>query len=394
MLLTAVSPIPVLYATFGRPHTLLFAWLMWSTVLALRAARHAAIAGCGSRRAPRSGSSVFVHPTAPLYAITAFGAVFVYARPARGARRGPAPSRCVVTFVPYYVKTLHVLSDRYGVGSSGKAGAHVLRPAGVGGRAALPRAGRARPQLLHGARARRRRRARAAAPRGGCSRFCALTVAAPVVFFSVVPTSGDSALFFDRYMIPATPAFLVLVAAGVPRDRALGGAAAAPRRSRSSSPGSSASSCATTSITTGRRAASDSTRIVARGRARAGGHGAVRLDGHERRVLLRVRLRPSREPPRPPASRCATARSSSRRRLLRARRAVPRDGSGAALRALGLLRGVTRRGRGRRAQAAARATADRAVTTSPCARRGAPLRAAARTSSAMRLRLAWRRACR
>jgi uncharacterized membrane protein len=39
VLLLAVSPIPVLYATFGRPHTLLFAWLMWGTVLALRAAR-------------------------------------------------------------------------------------------------------------------------------------------------------------------------------------------------------------------------------------------------------------------------------------------------------------------------------------------------------------------
>jgi uncharacterized membrane protein len=35
VVLTALSPIPVLYATFGRPHTLLFAWLMWSTVLAL-----------------------------------------------------------------------------------------------------------------------------------------------------------------------------------------------------------------------------------------------------------------------------------------------------------------------------------------------------------------------
>ena len=33
VLLTAASPIPVLYATFGRPHTLLFAWLMWSTLL-------------------------------------------------------------------------------------------------------------------------------------------------------------------------------------------------------------------------------------------------------------------------------------------------------------------------------------------------------------------------
>jgi hypothetical protein len=45
--------------------------------------------------------------------------------------------------------------------------------------------------------------------------FCVLTVTVPVVFFSVVPASGDSALFFDRYMIPTVPAFLVLVMAGV-----------------------------------------------------------------------------------------------------------------------------------------------------------------------------------
>ena len=44
--------------------------------------------------------------------------------------------------------------------------------------------------------------------------FCALTIAAPVLFFSFVPANGDSALFFDRYMIPATPAFLILVVAG------------------------------------------------------------------------------------------------------------------------------------------------------------------------------------
>src|SRR5207244_535337 len=45
--------------------------------------------------------------------------------------------------------------------------------------------------------------------------LCVVTVAAPIVFFSVVPASGDSALFFDRYMIPAIPAFLVLVLAGI-----------------------------------------------------------------------------------------------------------------------------------------------------------------------------------
>ena len=44
--------------------------------------------------------------------------------------------------------------------------------------------------------------------------FCAITVAAPVLFFSFVPASGDSALFFDRYMIPVTPAFLTVVLAG------------------------------------------------------------------------------------------------------------------------------------------------------------------------------------
>jgi hypothetical protein len=44
--------------------------------------------------------------------------------------------------------------------------------------------------------------------------FCALTVAMPVLFFTFVPASGDSALFFDRYMIPVTPAFLVVVLSG------------------------------------------------------------------------------------------------------------------------------------------------------------------------------------
>jgi hypothetical protein len=41
--------------------------------------------------------------------------------------------------------------------------------------------------------------------------FCALSIAAPVVFFTLVPTSGRSAIFFDRYMIPTLPAFSMLV---------------------------------------------------------------------------------------------------------------------------------------------------------------------------------------
>ena len=45
--------------------------------------------------------------------------------------------------------------------------------------------------------------------------FCAVIVAAPILFFSFVPANGDSALFFDRYMIPAIPAFLVVVVAAL-----------------------------------------------------------------------------------------------------------------------------------------------------------------------------------
>jgi hypothetical protein len=217
VVLTAVSPIPILYATFGRPHTLLFAWLMWSTVLALKAAededRRLWIAAGAAL-----GLAVFLHPTAPLYALTAFGAAVVYA-PGSVRRRvrvvWPGVAALLVTFVPYYVKTLHVLSDRYGVGASnGQAGRtfsgrpvwedalHFVAPgphdvnyftvlAGVG---VVTLAYRRAWRLLA---------------------FCTLTVAAPVVFFSVVPTNGDSALFFDRYMIPVTPAFLIVVCVGI-----------------------------------------------------------------------------------------------------------------------------------------------------------------------------------
>ena len=216
VVLTALSPIPVLYATFGRPHTLLFAWLMWATVVALAAAdardrRLWVAAGA------LLGLSVFLHPTAPLYALTAFGAAWLYAPgPLRAKVRTtwPGAVALLVTFVPYYVKTLHVLSDRYGLGGKGRAGRtfsgrpvwedalHFVAPgrhdvnfftvlAAAGVVALLAR--RSFRVLL----------------------FCVATVAAPVVFFSVVPTSGDSALFFDRYMIPVTPAFLVLVCAGV-----------------------------------------------------------------------------------------------------------------------------------------------------------------------------------
>ena len=215
VLLTALSPVPISYATFGRPHTLLFAWLMWATVLALRAAR------TGSRvlwaaAGAALGLAIFVHPTAPLYAVTAFGAALLFApQPPRELawRAWPGAVTLLVTFLPYWVTTLHVLGDRYGVGTARKGqrtfdglpvwedALHFVAPGrhGVNYFTVLAAVG-----LVCLALARRWR----------VLLFCVVTVAVPVVFFSVVPANGDSALFFDRYMIPVTPAFLVVVAAG------------------------------------------------------------------------------------------------------------------------------------------------------------------------------------
>jgi hypothetical protein len=216
VLLTAASPIPVLYATFGRPHTLLFAWLMWSTLLALKAAES------GDRRLWAAagavlGLSVFVHPTAPLYAGTALIAALLYVpRPPRAVLRQAWPGLLTfaLTFAPYYLRTLHVLGDRYGVSSGAASGRtfsgqpvwedarHFIAPGADNVNSFTVLAAIGIVALLV------QRRARVVA-------FCVLTVATPIVFFSVVPASGDSALFFDRYMIPAIPAFLVLVLAGI-----------------------------------------------------------------------------------------------------------------------------------------------------------------------------------
>jgi hypothetical protein len=216
VLLTAASPIPVLYATFGRPHTLLFAWLMWSTLLALKAAER------GDRRlwiAAGSvlGLSVFVHPTAPLYAGTALVAALLYApRDPRSVWREawPGVAAFALAFGPYYLRTLHVLGDRYGV-SSGAASGRTFSGRPVWEDALRFIAPGAHDVNYFSVLALIGLIALLVERRYRVVVFCVLTVAAPVVFFSVVPASGDSALFFDRYMIPTVPAFLVLVMAGV-----------------------------------------------------------------------------------------------------------------------------------------------------------------------------------
>src|SRR5436190_1468865 len=90
VLLLASAPLAISYSSFGRPHTMLLAWIEWGTLFSLRAARRDDarlwLVGGGVL-----GSSVFVHPTAPLYAVTAFGTALLYAR--RAYWRSPPPPR-------------------------------------------------------------------------------------------------------------------------------------------------------------------------------------------------------------------------------------------------------------------------------------------------------------
>lgn len=211
VLLFASAPLAISYSSFGRPHTMLLAWILWGTLLSLYAARRDE-ARLWLAGGALLGSSVFVHPTAPLYALTGFGTGLIYAR--RPLRAWPGAVALGTTLIPYYLATAHTLSSRYGVGSGGSvsgrtfSGNPVWKDAvffvapggGVVNRYTIAAALGVLVLLGH-------RRVRAAA-------VLALTVAAPVVFFSVVPTNGLSALFFDRYMLPALPSFLILVAIG------------------------------------------------------------------------------------------------------------------------------------------------------------------------------------
>ena len=299
------------------------------------------------------GLTVFVHPTAPLYALTAFAAAVVVraALAARrwSARRGRVRSRCSSRSCPYYLRTLHVLGDRYGVGTA-KAGGRTFTGRPVWDDAIHFLAPGARSSTT--SRCSRSVGIVALVVRkdGRVVAFCAITIAAPILFFSFVPANGDSALFFDRYMIPATPAFLVLVVAGCLRDRQLGGRRAAARGRDARRRARSGSSCATS--TTGASERGDRPRRGhARGRRPAATAVLFGSTGTSGAFFSSVRLRPSGEPARP-----LPRRSASRSVDLvdddSCARALPYvTGRGAtARRPLGLLRRLARRRSTRRAR--------------------------------------------
>jgi hypothetical protein len=218
VLLTACAPLAISYDTFGRPHSLLLAWISWGTFAAFYAAR------TGGRRAwiiagVALGTAIYSHPTAPIYELSGFVAALALVR---GTWRDvvrqawPGALALAVTTVPYEAFTAHKLADRYGVSSRAAHGRT------FDGKPVWENALRFMSPDAHGhlflnaltalaiagvvvLAVQRRRRVLAA---------IAAIIVLPVLFFTYVPANGLSALFFDRYVLPPLPFFLLLAAVG------------------------------------------------------------------------------------------------------------------------------------------------------------------------------------
>jgi len=209
-LLLALAPLAVGLATFARMYALLLWLVLAAAWLSLRAGRS------GMRRdwcaaGALAGALVYAHPIAPLYALPAFACGIAVSE--LSVRAAIAHARAgVVTGVAValpYLYALAVLRARYDVGEvqplSTTAGRtvpeealHALTPEGVVGLilfTALATAGAVR--LLR------------SRPRVGM--LLALWVVVPIAFFTAVPADTR---FFGRYVLPALPAFLLLVATG------------------------------------------------------------------------------------------------------------------------------------------------------------------------------------
>ena len=211
--LLALAPLAVGLATFGRMYSLLLAGTVWATWAGLVAGR----TGGTSRwilAGAALGSLVYLHPLAPLYSALGLVSALLWSR-TPGRRRLLESASAVGAYglvqLPFFLHGLGVNRERYMV--SGESDrimtthgrstpveiVHALAPLdGIGAAvfAAFAVAG-----LLGLARQR---------PRAAL--ILSLWILVPIVFFWVVPAGGTR--FFDRYVLPQLPAFLLAVAAG------------------------------------------------------------------------------------------------------------------------------------------------------------------------------------
>ena len=208
--LLALAPLAVGLATFARMYALFLALVIVAALAAIRAGRDRSQAWWVAAGV-LGALLVYVHPIAPLYAVPAFACGLAVRDDSlrsaiREARYGLIAAAIVA--LPY-LYALAVLQSRYGVGETGllstTAGRTVveeafrtLSPSGTLGLAVfcllalggVVKLARERPRV---------------------SILLAVWVLMPIVFFTVVPAETR---FYGRYLLPALPAFLVLVVAG------------------------------------------------------------------------------------------------------------------------------------------------------------------------------------
>ena len=205
----ALAPLAVGLATFARMYALFLLTVLCATWLGQRAAERGDPRSWGIAGAA-AGLLVYVHPIAPLYAPLAL-LTGLAARPSwRASLRELRPALIAAAVVASpYAYAIAVLRSRYRVGEAPRLRTTAGRPVPLESLHALAPGGWIGVTLFT-----------ALALTGlvwiGRSRLpvavaLAAWVVVPIAFFTVVPAQTR---FFSRYLIPALPAFLLLVVAG------------------------------------------------------------------------------------------------------------------------------------------------------------------------------------
>ncbi|MET1010463.1 MAG: hypothetical protein ABWY96_10480 [Gaiellaceae bacterium] len=211
----ACAPLAVELSTFGRMYSLLLAATLWSTALALWAARRGGLLAwtlCGVG----AGLLVYIHPVAALYSalVVVTGLLCAPAPFGRLLRTAwAAPVALAAVQVPFYVFALEKLSNRYGleldaprVQGVGEEGRSVAEQALVGlGPGELAGSFFALGLALGGLAWLGVVRPRAAVA-------LSLWLVVPAAFFTFVPTETN--WFQPRLLLPVLPFFLLLAVAG------------------------------------------------------------------------------------------------------------------------------------------------------------------------------------
>ena len=208
--LLALAPLAVGLATFARMYALFLLLVIVAALAAIRAGRDRSQAWWVAAGVLGAGL-VYVHPIAPLYAVPALACgLAVRDDPLRSGIREARYGLVAAGIVALpYLYALAVLQSRYAVGETerlattagrtiGEEALRALSPSGTLGLAVFC------VLALGGVAQLARERPRIAV-------LLAAWVLTPIAFFTVVPAETR---FYGRYLLPALPAFLVLVVAG------------------------------------------------------------------------------------------------------------------------------------------------------------------------------------